>query len=262
MKDSAVKSRLQNSIKNVGIELKNIEHLTKEKIDLATPWQTFMKSHLLNIETKARAGIRARIEVDTENQLTKTIAELKTKEGDLKKKETGRDKASHEQKAKAASDKLDQEIKTAEAALTAQENVVKTKEADLKAKRTAYNNKNAELRKKDDEIDTVTKEITKEKDAPRKAALQQQKMALEAARARIETEAKTAQDIKESAVSARDKARGDKLKKQKVVGLKQREKWSLRSVWLKDVIKYLEEDQKKVAAFKKAGAAIKMPTAV
>lgn len=258
----AVRSCLQNSIKNVGIELKNIEHLRKGKFDLASPWQMFKKAYLLNIETKAKAGIKARIEVDTENQLIKAIAELVSKEGDFKKKETGTDKAIHEQKAKATSNRLNQEIKTAEAAVTAEEDVVKTKEADLNAKRTVSNTKNAELRKKDDETDAMTKEITKGKDAARKAVLQEQTSALETVRAKIETEAKTAQDDEELAVSTRDKATGDKLKKQKVVNLKQREKWSLRSVWLKDFIKYLEEDRKNVAAFKKAGAAVKMPTAV
>jgi len=73
------------------------------------------------------------------------IADLKSKEADLRKKETGKDKVALDQKAKVASNRLDKEIKTAEAAVAAQENVVKSKEADLKAKRAVYNTKNAEL---------------------------------------------------------------------------------------------------------------------
>jgi hypothetical protein len=106
---------MQNSIYNVDLELKNMEHLTKEKIDIATPWQTYMKSHLLDIETKAKAGIKARTETDTESQLTKMMADLKTKEADLRKKETGKDKVNLDHKAKVTSDRFDKEIKASEA---------------------------------------------------------------------------------------------------------------------------------------------------
>ncbi|KAJ4335450.1 hypothetical protein N0V87_006108 [Didymella glomerata] len=214
---------MQNSIYNVDLELKNMEHLTKEKIDIATPWQTYMKSHLLDIETKAKAGIKARTETDTESQLTKMMADLKTKEADLRKKETGKDKVNLDHKAK--------------------ENIIKSKEADLKAKRAVYNTNNAGLRKKNDEIDVMVKNIANEKHATGKAALQQQLEAFEATRAKLEIERKTAETAKELADSARAQARDDKLEKQKIVSLKQRE-------------------VKKVAAFKKAGAAVKIPPPV
>jgi hypothetical protein len=146
--------------------------------------------------------------------------------------------------------------------LLRQENIIKSKEADLKAKRAVYNTNNAGLRKKNDEIDVMVKNIANEKHATGKAALQQQLEAFEATRAKLEIERKTAETAKELADSARAQARDDKLEKQKIVSLKQRERWSLRSVWLRDIIKFLEEDQKKVAAFKKAGAAVKIPPPV
>jgi len=76
----------------------------------------------------------------------------------------------------------------------------------------------------------MRKSIAKEKDATKKAALQQQLRALEAARTKLETERKTVETAKELSDPARATARDDRLKKQKFVGLKQREKWSLRSV--------------------------------
>lgn len=73
-----MKSRLQASIKNVGTELKNVEHLTKEKLDLATEWEAFMKSHLAIVGTKAKEWINQRIVTDTEGQIATMIATLKT----------------------------------------------------------------------------------------------------------------------------------------------------------------------------------------
>jgi hypothetical protein len=107
--------------------------------------------------------------------------------------------------------------------LLRQENIIKSKEADLKAKRAVYNTNNAGLRKKNDEIDVMVKNIANEKHATGKAALQQQLEAFEATRAKLEIERKTAETAKELADSARAQARDDKLEKQKIVSLKQRE---------------------------------------
>jgi hypothetical protein len=73
--------------------------------------------------------------------------------------------------------------------------------------------------------------------------------------------AKTDKD-KTDAESNRGASREEKLVKEKAVGLKQCEKWSLRSKELKDVIDNLEADKKIVAALKTAGASIKMPAVV
>lgn len=63
-----------------------------------------------------------------------------------------------------------------------------------------------------------------------------------------------AQVKKKIVETARGRAREDKPNRDKVIGLKQREKWSLRSSELKDVIDNLEANKKVVAVFKAAGA--------
>ena len=78
----------------------------------------------------------------------------------------------------------------------------------------------------------------------------------------MEMEKRTTDKDKDNAGSSRGLAREEKLAKEKVVGLKQRAKWSLRSKELKDVIDNLEADKKIVAAFKIAGASMKMPAVV
>jgi putative ABC transport system ATP-binding protein len=262
MNNADVKSRFQASIKNVGIELKNVEHLTKEKIDLSKEWQDFMKAHMDGVEKKAKAWFSDRIVKETEGQINDMIKKLQALEKDLKAKEIGKDKATHEKTAKAASDKLDVEIKTAKAAVEAQEKVVKTRETELKIKRDASTKKNAELRKKSDELNAIVKQVAKEKDATKKATLTKTKDALEKDKARLEMEKRTTDKDKDNAGSSRGLAREEKLAKEKVVGLKQRAKWSLRSKELKDVIDNLEADKKIVAAFKIAGASMKMPAVV
>lgn len=247
--------------------MKNIEHLTTEKVDLAAPWQAFMKSHLLEVETEAKEWIQGRIADDTEKELTKMITTLKKKETELKTAETGAKKADHEKKAKDSSDKFDIEIKRAEAAVEAQQKVVKSKEDDLTLKRDAYNKKSTELRNKDSELTTLQKSIAEAKkakipDATKVAGLEKQEKTLETDKTRLEAEKKVADDAKKAAVKARKKARNDLMTKQKVVGLSNREKYSLRSEWLSKVIDGLEADQKIVAAFKTAGAAIKAPSAI
>lgn len=262
MNNADVKSRFQASIKNVGIELKNIEHLTKEKIDLSKEWQDYMKTHMEGVEKKAKAWFSDRIVKETEGQINDMIKKLQALEKDLKEKEIGKDKAAHEKTAKAASDKLDAEIKTAKAAVEAQEKVVKTRETELKAKRDAATKKNTELRKKSDELNAIVKQIAKEKDATKKATLTKSKDTLEKDKAKLETEQMTTNNEKNDAETNRGLAKEDKLAKEKVVGLKQRAKWSLRSKELKDVIDNLEEDKKIVAAFKTAGASTTMPAVV
>ncbi|XPS98960.1 hypothetical protein M3J09_008147 [Ascochyta lentis] len=259
MNNADVKFRFQASIKNVGIELKNVEHLTKEKMDLSKEWQDFMKTHLAGVEKKAKEWFSDRIVKETEGQINDMIKKLQTLEKDLKEKETGKDNAAHEKKAKVASDKLDAEIKTAKAAVEAQEKVVKTREAELKTKRDAATKKNAELRRKSDEFNAIVKQITKEKDAKKKADLTKTKDALEKDKTKLESEKVKTDKNKTDAESNRGAAREEKLVNEKAVGLKQREKWSLRSKELKDVINNLEADKKVLAAFKTAGASIKMP---
>ena len=248
-------SRLQASIKNVGMELKNVEHLTQEKLDLATEWDKWMKAHLAEVKTKAKTWIEDRIDKDTTKRLADEIATLKKKEADLKKEETGKNKDTHDKTAKATSDKLDVEIKTAKTAVTAQEKVVNTKQTELEVKRGAFSKKKAELKKKDGELTTLAKTIAKEKDATKLAALDKQKKTLEQEKTQLEVEKNTAEQYKKTAETARDSARKDLLTKQKAVGLKEREKWSLRSVWLGQVIDGLEKDQAIVKKFKAAGAA-------
>lgn len=262
MNNADVKSRFQASIKNVGIELKNIEHLTKEKIDLSTEWQGFMKAYVDGVEKKAKDWFSDYIVKDTEGQINDMIKKLQALEKDLNAKETGKDKAAHEKKAKAASDKLDAEIKTAKAAVEAQEKVVKTREAELKIKRDASTKKNAEFRKNTDELSAIVKQIAKEKDATKKATLTKTKDALEKDNAKLDTERITTDKDKMDAKRKRDAAKRESLAKEKAVGLKQRAKWLLRSKELKDVIDNLEEDKKIVAAFKTAGASMTMPAVV
>jgi hypothetical protein len=262
MNNAEVKSRFQASIKNVGIELKNVEHLTKEKIDLSKEWQDFMKTHVDGVEKKAKAWVSDRIVKETEGQINDMIKKLQALEKDLKAKETGKDKDTHEKTANAASVKLDGEIKTAKAAVEAQEKVVKTREAELKTKRDAATKKNAELRKKTEELSAIVKQIAKEKDATKKATLTKTKDTLEKDKDKLETEKITTDKNKTDAEAKRAAAREEKLAKEKVVGLKQRAKWSLRSKELNDVIDNLEADKKIVAAFKTAGASMKMPAVV
>ena len=259
MNNADVKSRFQASIKNVGTELKNIEHLTKEKIDLATEWQSFMKTHMDGVEKKAKTWFSDRIVKETEGQLD---AEIKKLQADLKvliAKEKGKDANKHEIAAKAAWDKLEVEVKTAKTAVEAQEKIVKASEAALKTKRDAATKKNAELRKKTDEINATNKQIAKEKDAAKKAALTKTKDALEKDKTKLEAEKVVTDKEKDKAETERAAAREEKLAREKKVGLKQRQKWMLRSKELKDVIDNLEADKKVVAAFKAAGAKMKMP---
>jgi hypothetical protein len=130
------------------------------------------------------------------------------------------------------------------------------------AKRDASTKKNAELRKKSEELNAIVKQIAKEKGATKKATLTKTKDALEKDKAKLETEKITTDTDKTDAEKKRNAAREEKLAKEKVVGLKQRAKWSLRSKELKDVIDNLEADKKIVVAFEIAGASMKMPAVV
>lgn len=79
---------------------------------------------------------------------------------------------------------------------------------------------------------------------------------------KVESEKKRALKEKNKAEVTRARARDDKVNKEMVVGLKQREKYMLRSLELRDVIDHLEADKKTVAAFKAAGASMKVPKLV
>jgi hypothetical protein len=244
------------------MELENAEYLTGVKIDLATPWKNFMKGRMLTLEDHAQKWIKKAIETETEVPLTNMITALKKKEADLIKEETGPGKGPHETKAKLASDNLDNEIKAAETAVTAQENDLKSKNAVLKTKRTVFNKAEKDLKDKTKELDKIKNDIAKEKDATKLANLKKEKTTIEQRESQLEVEKNTAENNKKVAEKERDAAKKEVVKKEKVVGLKRREKFSLRSEWLKQVIDGLEKDKKIVAAYKAAGAAAKFPSAV
>ncbi|KAG9201759.1 hypothetical protein G6514_005375 [Epicoccum nigrum] len=262
LNEPEVRSRLQRSVKHVGMELENAEYLTGVKIDLATPWKNFMKGRMLTLEDHAQKWIKKAIETETEVPLTNMITALKKKEADLIKEETGPGKGPHETKAKLASDNLDKEIKAAETAVTAQENDLKSKNAVLKTKRTVFNKAEKDLKDKTKELDKIKKDIAKEKDATKLANLNKEKTTIEQRESQLEVEKNTAENNKKVAEKERDAAKKDVVKKEKLLGLKRREKFSLRSEWLKQVIDGLEKDKKIVAAYKAAGAAAKFPSAV
>jgi hypothetical protein len=86
MNQPEVKKRLQASVKNVGIELQNVEYFTKETIDLSKLWYACVENHLTDVETTAKEWLKDRIEKDTEKQIANMITTLDKLETDLKKK--------------------------------------------------------------------------------------------------------------------------------------------------------------------------------
>jgi hypothetical protein len=84
-----------------------------------------MKTHLAGVEEEAKEWFSDRIIKETEGQINDVTKKLQTLEKDLKAKETGKDKAAHKKKTKAASDKLNAETKTAKVAVEAREKTSK-----------------------------------------------------------------------------------------------------------------------------------------
>jgi chromosome segregation ATPase len=268
MNQPEVKECLQASVKNVGIELQNVEYFTKEKIDLSKVWYAFTKKHLTDVENAAKDWLKDRIEKDTEKKTASMITTLEELEADLKKKETSKDKATHEKKAKEASDKLDKEIEAAKDVLANQETVYKNAKADLDAKRAVSAKKKDELDDQNNRLTAIVKQITAEKSKKNKnnkkklADLNTEKRKLEGQIAKIKTEKSTADNARLKADRDRKKAQGDVPIAEKALGLKQRAKWSIRSEWLAKVIADLKKDQAVVAKFKKAAAMAIMPKSV
>jgi chromosome segregation ATPase len=265
MNQPEVKKRLQASVKNVGIELQNVEYFTKEKIDLSKLWYACIENHLTDVETTAKKWLKKRIEEDTEKQIANKITTLEKLEADLKKKETSKDKATHEKKTKEASDKLDKEIEAAEDALANQKTVYENAKADLDAKRAVSAKKKDELKDQNKKLTAIVKQIAAKKnqtDKKKLADLNTEKTKLEDQIAKIKTEQITADNAKLQADRDRKKAQGDVPIAEKALGLKQREKWSIRSVLLAEVIADLKKDQVVVAKFKQAAAMATMPKSV
>jgi chromosome segregation ATPase len=262
MNEAEVKKRLQDSVKNVGMELQNAKYFTKETTDLTKLWYAFIEEHLTSVETTAKTWLKDRIEKETEKEIANMIRTLGELEADLKKKENSKDKAAHEKKAKEASDKLDKEIKTAKDAVTTQETVLKNAKTDLEAKRDVSAERRTELKDENAKLTAIVQQIAPEKDKKKLVDLNTEKTKLEGQIAKIKAEKSTADNARSKADRERKKAQRALATKEKALGLKQRAKWSLRSVWLAEVIADLKKDQVVVAKFKKAAGTVAMPKAV
>jgi DNA repair exonuclease SbcCD ATPase subunit len=261
MNKDEVKKRLQASVKNVDLELQNVNYLTGETINLAKMWGTFIEDHLTNIEAKAKEWLKTRIDT-TETKITEMITTLEKREDGLKKKETSKDKATYEKKTKEDSDKLDKEIETAKDAVATQKTVLKNAETGLEAKRDASAKKKTELKDEEAKLTAIVKQIAAEKDKKKLADLNTEKTTLEGQIAKIKAEKSTADNARTKAQREREKAQRALLTKEKALGRKQRAMRSLRSKWLAEVIADLKKDQVVVAKFKKAAAMATMPKPV
>jgi hypothetical protein len=86
MNHAEVKTRMQRIIKDVETELKNVEELTKEKVDLAPLWRAWIDQYLLDITKKSKEFLKAHV-TTTEPLVKAGITKYDKLQKDLKTKE-------------------------------------------------------------------------------------------------------------------------------------------------------------------------------
>ncbi|KAJ4359596.1 uncharacterized protein N0V89_000151 [Didymosphaeria variabile] len=89
MSDPQVKSRMNEAITNVEIELQNVQHLTGTNLqtNLAKAWRTYMRDRVADIGTDGKKWLQARID-HTRPQVVATLTKYQGMLKNLKHKET------------------------------------------------------------------------------------------------------------------------------------------------------------------------------
>ncbi|KAF2678799.1 hypothetical protein K458DRAFT_490904 [Lentithecium fluviatile CBS 122367] len=109
MQEPEVKRRMEQAITNVEIELKNIQGLTGQNVDLSRRWRAFMKDHMAAMDTKNKIWLKNRITRDTKKQVQRGLTKYRAMLSDLRVKEKGPSAATHSNKQATEKTRLEAE---------------------------------------------------------------------------------------------------------------------------------------------------------